>query len=277
MEGDQLVACKAAAKAGSPPPSDAHLIKGYTAYEIKAADGGGERALSFTITTGAVDRDGDTISPDGWDVEAYMKNPVVLWAHMSRTPPIGRALSITRVASALKATAEFMPPDLNPMADMAFRMLKGGWLKAVSVGFLPTEWSYDETRGGVNFLKQTLLEFSVCPVPSNPEALLDAKHAGIDLAPLKSWAEQTLDAMSDEPGLWLPKSVAEKALRIVEPKASVTVPAAPEPEVKAAVSLADLQPKFVMPCTPADLADVVKTSVRAAVGAEIRRHTGRLD
>jgi hypothetical protein len=38
-----------------------------------------------------------------------------------------------------------------------------------------------------------------------------------------------------------------------------------------------MQPEFAMPCTAAEVAEAVKTSVRAAVGAEIRRHTGRLD
>lgn len=48
---------------------------------------------------------------------------------------------------------------------------------------------------GVNFLKQALLEHSVCPVPAHPDALVAARSKGIDVAPIKSWAERTLDLL----------------------------------------------------------------------------------
>jgi hypothetical protein len=37
-----------------------------------------------------------------------------------------------------------------------------------------------------------LLEFSVCPVPANPEALIEARSAGIDIAPIRDWAVKLL-------------------------------------------------------------------------------------
>ena len=36
--------------------------------------------MRFVISTGAVDRDGDTIDPKGWDLTAYRRNPTVLLA-----------------------------------------------------------------------------------------------------------------------------------------------------------------------------------------------------
>ena len=66
-------------------------------------------------------------------------------------------------------------------------MVKGGWLKTVSVGFQPVEWvaAKDKSRpGGVDFKKQTLLEISIVPLPANPNALIQAKAAGVDLVRL---------------------------------------------------------------------------------------------
>lgn len=168
-----------------------------------------ERLLQFVISTGDVDRYGDTVDAKGWQLEHYNANPVVLFAHDSHNPPIGRGLELTVSKGKLKATAEFMDNDVDTsgFSDMIFRMLTNGFLKATSVGFMPikynwiTEPVYNEDNeevgerytGGIEFLEQELLEFSVVPVPANPFALLNAKAAGIDLNPLQGWFEQALD------------------------------------------------------------------------------------
>jgi hypothetical protein len=71
----------------------------------------------------------------------------------------------------------------------------------VSVGFTPKEYMWVSSqsdaerarRGGIDFIKQEMLEYSSVPVPANPNALALAKSAGIDVTPLKQWAEQVLD------------------------------------------------------------------------------------
>lgn len=194
-------------KAGSPPVRP-HLRKQFVADQVKAA---GNRKLTFTISTGAVDRDRDTLKVDGWRLDNYRKNPVVLWAHDSRGLPIGRAASILTGSGALKATAEFADAETYPFADTVYRMLEGGFLRATSVGFVPIKGLWNDERMGIDFEEQELLEFSVVPVPANPEALLDAKAAGIELAPLKAWAEGVLDGF--EPGQWLSKEDVARALK----------------------------------------------------------------
>lgn len=230
-----LAAWKTAARAGQ-APADAVLHKQFIADKIKAE---GEGQYSFVISTGSVDRDRDKIATDGWDLANYRKNPTVLWAHDSRGLPIGRAESILSSNGQLKARVKFAPADVYAFADTVRRLVDGGFLNATSVGFIPKETSYDEERGGFNFLKQELLEFSLVPIPANPEALLDAKRAGVDLAPLKDWCTRTLDGM--EPGLWLPKDVAARALKLASGEAcSVAVGAvsmsAPTPEALAEVA-----------------------------------------
>lgn len=163
-----------------------------------------------------MDRDRDTLAPTGWKLDNYRRNPVVLWCHDQRTPPIGRAVSIVQRAGQLLARVEFAPRELHPLAGTIQDLVAAGFVKATSVGFAPIRYEIDEKRGGVNFLEQELLEFSLVGVPSNPEALATGKAApGVDMDPLKAWAEGALSAI--EPGLWVPKAEALKLLELDKP------------------------------------------------------------
>src|SRR5437868_4143666 len=49
-----------------------------------------DRQFEFTVSTGTVDRMGDSISVSGWRLGTFRSNPIVLYAHNSKTLPIGR-------------------------------------------------------------------------------------------------------------------------------------------------------------------------------------------
>lgn len=159
----------------------------------KSADG--SRVLSFTISTEDVDRMGDIISLDGWDLENYQANPVVLWAHQSRDLPIAKAIKIWKHSKKLKASADFVDADMpvvGPLADAVFQMYSKGFLNATSVGMLPKKWAWSEDPArpyGIDFSEHELLEFSAVPIPANPKALLGGKSAGIEISPLIDWAK----------------------------------------------------------------------------------------
>lgn len=208
---------------GEPIPADALIRKAYVPDAVKVATDE-TRRVTFAISTGAVDRDGDTIAVDGWDVAAYLKNPVVLWAHRSDMLPIAKALSVTKTAGQLKATAEFPPAGLHPLADTVFEMLKTGYLRATSVGFRPIKSAHNEERGGfwpTDFVEQELVEFSVVPVPSNPEALMEsakeftgALMAGIDLVPLEQAIALARSVMPKAAGGIIPAQPGGTQVRI---------------------------------------------------------------
>lgn len=147
----------------------------------------GERKMSFTISTAAVDRDGDTIDPKGWDLGSYAKNPVVLWAHDYSSPPVGKAVNIKSTEHGLQADVEFLPQGLDPFADKIHDMCKAGFLNATSVGFRGVEYDEAQGRKGYDFKKQELLEFSIVPVPCNPEALA---QRGLKNDQLKQYAKE---------------------------------------------------------------------------------------
>jgi len=192
------------------------LYKDLADCEAKVVDdGSGDNIVTMVASTKKLDRDGDTIDPKGWDIKAFKKGGPILFAHDQRSLPIGVSTSVTKDADRLTVTAKFTPEDLNPLGDRVFRMIKGGFLRGVSVGFLPTKHKTpDESEGrgmfAVDFLKQELLEVSVVPVPSNTDAFAAAKAAGIDLAPIAGWCEQAME-VANGPGVWMARETLERA------------------------------------------------------------------
>jgi phage head maturation protease len=62
-----------------------------------------------------------------------------------------------------------------PEAEM---LIDTGYINAFSFGFAPIEWEISKSpqrRGGVDFIKQELLEISVVSLPANANALIEAR------------------------------------------------------------------------------------------------------
>lgn len=136
------------------------------------------RVLEFTGSTEIIDRDGEILSADGWELKNYKKNPVILFAHDYRQPAVGKARRVWVQDGALKFDVEFASAEVYPFADTLYKLYKGGFMKATSVGFRAIEWKWGETPNEPRrtFMKQELLELSLVPVPANPEALTSAKE-----------------------------------------------------------------------------------------------------
>ncbi len=72
---------------------------------------------------------------------------------------------------------QFATAEEYPFADTIYKLYKGGYLRAFSVGFDPVE-SKDLGGWAQEYLKQELYEVSCVTVPANPEALMKAVEAG---------------------------------------------------------------------------------------------------
>lgn len=164
--------------------------------EIKAEDDG-SNSFEVIMTSGALDRHGETVNPDGWVFDNYMLNPVVLYAHDYSSLPIGLVNEIRRDGDKWIAKGVFAPEDASPMAGYVKKLYKAGFIKTVSVGFMPLELD-----ANYNSIRQELLELSFVPVPANPEALSLAKKLGLDIDELKAKGilkEGEPEATDDEP------------------------------------------------------------------------------
>ncbi len=144
------------------------------------------RTVTFVFSDESVDLYGDTIAARGWDWKAFENNPVALFGHDPSKPEyvVGRAKNLRIEGNRLVGDIEFMEASINPTAEIVYQMVKGGFLNAVSVGFMPLEWvaSKDKSRpGGIDFKRQSLMEISIVPLPANQNSLVQARAAGIDV------------------------------------------------------------------------------------------------
>jgi len=188
--------------------------------DVGEADASGH--IPIIMSTSREDRAGDTVSDDGWELTDYLRNPVLLWSHDHSIPAIGRMVGVA--TGPLRGDMEFIPREVNAFAGMIGEMYRLRFLKGGSVGFMPDEYSFHDA-GGVDFKRQTLLEFSACNVGMNADCLAGAKSAGVDVALFLPFAEKTLDGAEDAP-FWLPPKQAMTVYRsLTGPR--VQVPAGP--------------------------------------------------
>lgn len=126
-----------------------------------------------------VDRYGDIVDQDSWQLTNYRANPVILFAHNSHCPPVGRAV-VEVVEGKLLARILFDVCPENAMGRLMAAQYAGGFMSTVSVGFrsyrqvsraqLPLD---DVRRGdrGMVLYDNELLEISCVPIPANPKAV----------------------------------------------------------------------------------------------------------
>ncbi len=155
--------------------------------------------IEHTINTKALDRYNTIVLPKGAKVKNFLKNPVVLWCHnldgKAIKIPISKCLELTIEDDAIKAKTQFNAND--DLAVKVFNSCKDGFLNAWSIGFMPLKYkTVDEenfkdlnAKYGLKITKDDianagcwgisliyeweLYEYSVVPVPGNPEALTD--------------------------------------------------------------------------------------------------------
>lgn len=171
--------------------------------KTKAAGDSDSGTFKVIASTADVDRQGDSVDQNGWDLSFYKLNPIVLWAHDYSALPIGMCTSIYVEAGKLVAEGKFAPEDCNPFAQQVRRLYDGGFVKTTSVGFIPKEFK-DADRSSIS--KAELLEFSFVPVPANPYALTmrQLKDLKIDTA-LMLTKGIALEVKEDAPAPEAPK------------------------------------------------------------------------
>lgn len=143
-----------------------------------------DRTVRAWVSREAPDRMGDVVIAAGMDLSAYQRNPVVLWAHDHRLPPIGKGAVRAVPGEGIEAETTFAS---TPFAQEILDLYRDGFLKAFSVGFRTVAYESEQREGkAVTLLTTTeLVEYSAVPVPANPDALVKAAvDGGSDAAAL---------------------------------------------------------------------------------------------
>ncbi|MDX4973704.1 HK97 family phage prohead protease [Myroides odoratimimus] len=137
------------------------------------------RQADFVISTEAEDTYRTIFEIAGWNLERYNRNPVVIYVHdtMSSDPDLVIGTSVVRIeGNELVATVTFEDAENNPLAEKVFRKVQAGILRMASIGADIHEARWGDFDKGedpdvLRFTKMDLLEWSIVPVGSNPEAL----------------------------------------------------------------------------------------------------------
>lgn len=138
------------------------------------------RTAEFVISTEAVDTYGTVFKASGWDLTRYEKNPIVAYGHRtwSDNPNMIIGTSEVRIEDGqLIGKVTFEPEDVNPTAETIWRKVQAGTLRMASVGANVLEWRWGDTTMGeakenIYFTRIELLEWSIVPIGSNPDAHL---------------------------------------------------------------------------------------------------------
>lgn len=135
--------------------------------------------LTFVLSDATVDRYGDVIEAEGWDLRWFKRNPIALFGHSSDFP-IGTWTDVRVEGGKLLGRLELAAEGTSARIDELRRLVAQKVLRAVSVGFKPVE-SEPIRGGGVRYIKSELMETSLVSVPANPAALAVARS--LDVSP----------------------------------------------------------------------------------------------
>lgn len=143
-------------------PKFTNMKKQYLNCTIKKTDNGD---LTIVASDETLDRYGEVVPLDAWDLRNYKKNPILLVDHDYKVSNIvGRAKNLKVTDKALTFTPEFH--GLTQLAVEVQKMVESDFAPAVSVGFLPHGPKKDGDKGS-----NELLEISFVAVGANPNAL----------------------------------------------------------------------------------------------------------
>src|SRR5690606_2116859 len=171
------------------------------------------RQAEFVISTEAVDTYDTVFKIDGWDLERYQRSPIVFYNHKSWSDDPDMIIGTSEVrieGNQLIAIVTF--EENNPVAEKVWRKVQNGTLNMASIGANPIEWRWGDFDKGENpdviyFVRQELLEWSIVPVGSNPDAL---KRSVENLAEIRQTLQKPDQASQNK----VSRSVVERQLKI---------------------------------------------------------------
>lgn len=148
---------------------------------------GKANAYSFIGSTEDEDRDGDVVRVAGWDTANFEKNPVVFYGHDYRGNSVKFPVGTAKVSKDLanrRLVFDIQFTESHDDAKTVKALVDEGILRTTSVGFIPKQYNVivdpeSQMVKGREYVSQELLEISVVPLPSNPNAVRLALSKGL--------------------------------------------------------------------------------------------------
>lgn len=209
------------------------------------------------ISTIHVDSDGDIMIPSGFNFSLFTSNPIVCWNHDYSLTPIGKAVQIEVLETGVRAEMEI--ETVTKFGCDVWNLVRGGFIKACSVGFIALETLTRKDAGFKSMLDSIvsrygidvsgclrivtrclLMENSLVTLPGNSNALIfGTKSLNINEETIKKLHLELKEEKTDEP--------ADKASDQV-----ITAPI-PEPEKKAE----EIKPEVIIAPEPVLFVNII--------------------
>jgi hypothetical protein len=156
--------------------------------------------VDYIASDEAIDSYHEVIRAKGWRFNRFAKNAPFVDSHdyWSLDKQLGKVVEWKLVKGQLVERVQWaIDVAENTLAQLGWKMTVAGYLKAVSVGFIPTGWvhSFDETgvyeqqlkelgksrddRIRTIYLEQEQIELSACLIGANPNAVAKSFKAGV--------------------------------------------------------------------------------------------------
>lgn len=168
--------------------------------EIKVIDAA-KGTVEYIASDESIDSYNEVIAASGWKFDRFEKNAPFVDSHnyASIDCLLGRVIDYKVENKQLVETVQWaIDVPTNFLAIKGFQMTQAGYLKAVSVGFIPTQYvgkwdttgTWDEVLDDLGmgdledsirciYTEQQQLELSACCIGANPNAVARAYKAGI--------------------------------------------------------------------------------------------------
>lgn len=178
-----------------------------------------ERTAEFVISTEAPDTWGTVFKIAGWKLDRYEKNPIVCYAHRSWSENPDAIIGTSEVfveGEQLIGRVRFESADINPLAEKVFQKVLAGTLRMASIGANPIRGHWGDEKLGedkdiIYFDEQELVEWSIVPLGSNPEAL---KRSADALEEIRAEMVKDIEVTGDSAAPTIKRSVRERQLII---------------------------------------------------------------
>lgn len=193
--------------------------------------------VEYVASDETLDSYAEVIKASGWRFDDFSKNAPFVDSHDYSTIGncLGKVLDFAVKNKQLVETVQWALGVGNEMAELGFRMTQGGFLKAVSVGFMPVKYvtpyqdkdawkaacesiGHDpaDTECRCIYLEQQQKELSACVIGANPSAVARAFKA-------EAITEAQLNFLTERIGQASTAKLSRETAR------STTVPADVEP------------------------------------------------
>lgn len=151
--------------------TDQKTMRAHALMQIKRADQEARR-ISGIASTPALDRQGDVLDPAG----ATFKLPFPLLMGHDHGQPIGEVIDARTTPQGIWISAQIAPEGTSDRIDEAWRLIRAGLIKGLSVGFIGRDYEVMK-NGGRRFTEWEIIELSAVTVPANQEAeILEVKR-----------------------------------------------------------------------------------------------------